>query len=172
MTERESTVVTWNDGAPGRGPGLTWNESYSALERGVARLVGDASATAAMVVRGDGQLLTWAGGLDEPSSLGALAAGSMAASEALLAGVNARGRSSLALDGEEQSFVLMGIDQSAFLLVLFDRRCSLGLVRLRARKLVEEAKPWIAGLAMARAGGLDELGDDELDALFAENALA
>src|SRR5689334_2643383 len=112
---------------------LTWQESYAALEQGIVRLVGDANANAAMVVRGDGQLLTWAGGLNEPSSLGALAAGSMAASEALLASVDDGGWPSVSLDGHEQSFFLQAIDPGAFLVVMFDRRCSLGLVRLRAR---------------------------------------
>lgn len=146
--------------------GLTWHESFSALERGVARLVGEASATAAMVVRGDGQLLTWAGWVSEPSSLGALAAGSMAASEALLAGVADRGQPSVSLDGDEQSFFLQGIDPGVFLMVMFDRRATLGLVRLRARRLVEEARPWMAGLRQPPAEGLGELGDDEVDALF------
>src|SRR5262245_59195297 len=108
---------------------LTWQESYAALERGIVRLVDDSNATAAMVVRGDGQLLTWTGGVNEPSSLGALAAGSMAASEALLAGVDDGGCPCLSLDGREQSFFLQVIDPGAFLVVMFDRRCSLGLVR-------------------------------------------
>lgn len=152
MTEQQST-------------GLTWQESYAALEHGIARLVGDASATAAMVVRGDGQLLTWAGGLHEPSSLGALAAGSMAASEALLASVSDAGRPSVSLDGRDQSFFLQQIDQSVFLLVMFDQRCSLGLVRLRARRLIEEARPWLAGIQLQQSG-LEELSDEEVDALF------
>lgn len=153
------------------GTGLEWRESYAALERGIVRLVGEASAVAVMVVRGDGQLLTWAGGVDEPSSLGALAAGSMAASEALLAGVHDRGGPSVSLDGHEQSFFLQPIDPGVFLVVVFDRRCSLGLVRLRARRLVEEAKPWVAGLRPA-GGLLADLGDDEVDALFSEASLA
>lgn len=155
MTETESTA-------------LTWHESYAALEHGVARLVGEASATAAMVVRGDGQLLTWAGGVSEPSSLGALAAGSMAAGEALLASAEDRGRTSISLDGNEQSFFLTVIDQGAFLLVMFDRRCSLGLVRLRAKRLVEQAKPWVAGICRSHADMLGDLADDEVAALFAE----
>lgn len=150
--------------------GLTWQESYAALESGVARLVGEASATAAMVVRGDGQLLTWAGGVNEPSSLGALAAGSMAASEALLASVADRGPPSVSLDGSDRSFFLQVIDQGAFLLVIFDRTATLGLVRLRARRLVEQARPWVAGLQQGEAG-LADLGDDEVDALFAETSL-
>ncbi|MFT3765201.1 MAG: hypothetical protein QM820_06750 [Minicystis sp.] len=145
---------------------LTWHESYAALERGITQLVVEARVMAAMVVRGDGQLLTWAGGLDEPSSLGALAAGSMAASEALLASVDAAGRPSVSLDGHAQSFFLQVIDPSAFLLVMFDRRCSLGLVRLRARQLVEEARPWLAGLQQ-QAVVIEELRAEEVDALFA-----
>ena len=152
--------------------GLTWHESYSALEQGVARLVGEASATAAMVVRGDGQLLTWSGWVSEPSSLGALAAGSMAASEALLAGVDDRGRPSVSLDGNEQSFFLSVMDQGVFLVVMFDRRSTLGLVRLRARRLAEEARPWVAGLRRPQAAVLEEIGDDEVDALFSESPLA
>jgi len=157
MTVQESTA-------------LTWQESYAALERGIARLVGEASATAAMVVRGDGQLLTWAGGLSEPSALGALAAGSMAASEALLAGVDDKGRPTVSLDGNDQSFFLQEIDQGAFLLVVFDRRCTLGLVRLRARRLVEEARPWVAGLRKETAA-LEDLGDEDVDALFADYSM-
>lgn len=155
-----------DEAAPG------WQESYAALERGIARLLGEASATAAMVVRGDGQLLTWAGGVGEPSSLGALAAGSMAASEALLASVRDGGSPSVSLDGHQQSFYLQAIDPSVFLLVMFDRRCSLGLVRLRARRLVEEARPWVAGLVRPQASLLDGLGDDEVDALFSDTSLA
>ena len=145
--------------------GLTWQESYAALEHGITRLVGEASATAAMVVRDDGQLLTWAGGVSEPSSLGALAAGSMAASEALLASVADGGRPSVCLDGHERSFYLQVIDETSFLLVLYDRRCSLGLVRLRARRLVEEARPWVARL-QRRGEEFDALWADEVDALF------
>src|SRR5262245_8420649 len=110
---------------------LSFQSSYGALERGVTRLVGESGALAAMVVREDGQLLTSSGELSDPSSLGALAAGSMAAGEGLLASIQDRGNFSISLDGAEQSLYLTLIDQGAFLLVMFDRRCALGLVKLR-----------------------------------------
>ena len=150
------------------GTGLTWREAYAALEQGVARFVGEASATAALVVREDGQLLTWAGGLRDPSALGALAAGSMAAGEALLGRAGDRGRYSLSLDGQDQGFYLTVVEAGAFLVVMFDRRCSLGLVRLRARQLVERAGPWLSGLRRVEADLLDALDDDDLASLFAD----
>jgi len=146
-----------------------WFESFSSLERGVLRLVNDAQVTAAMVVRGDGQLIAWAGatGGAEPSSLGALAAGCMAAGAALLDRVAGGGRPSQSIDGEASSLFLQSIDPGTFLLVLFDRRCSLGLVRLRARRLIDEARPWLDGLKQHQGAGLGDIDDDDIDALFA-----
>ena len=77
------------------------------------------------------------------------------------------GRVEMIQHGNERSFFLQVIDQGAFLVVMYDRRCSLGLVRLRARRLVEDAKPWLAGMRR-ESMVLDEIGDDEIDALFAD----
>jgi hypothetical protein len=52
--------------------------------------------------------------------------------------------------------------------VLFDQKCSLGLVKLRARRLVEDARPWVAGLRQRQASVFDSLELSEVDALFAE----
>lgn len=150
-------------------PGVAWRESYAALEQGLERLVGEAKATAAFVIRGDGQLVTWAGGALDPSSLGALAAGSMATSGALLASVEDRGIPCVFLDGDAQSFFLQAIDRGTFLVVQFDRRGSLGLVRLRARRLAEEARPWVAGLGRGQEPVFDGLEETDLDLLFESN---
>jgi len=148
--------------------GLSWHESFAALERGIVRLVREARATAALVVRGDGQLLTCAGSVEEPGSLAVLAAGSMAASGALLTHVEETCLPSVAIDGERRSFFLQSIDPGAFLLVLFDEKGSLGLVKLRARRLVEEARPWVAGLRQRQTSVFDALEVSEVDALFAD----
>lgn len=152
----------------GKSTVLSWDESFVALERGITRLVQEASAIAALVVRGDGQLLTCAGGVDEPGSLAVLAAGSMAASGALLSRVEEACLPSVAIDGEQRSFFLQAIDTGAFLIVLFDRKCSLGLVKLRARRLVEEARPWVEGLRQRQVSVFEALEVNEIDALFAE----
>jgi hypothetical protein len=76
------------------------------------------------------------------------------------------GRPSQAIDGETRSLFLQAIDAGTFLVVLFDQQGSLGLVRLRARRLSEEARPWLEGLRQHQTASLGELDDADIDALF------
>ncbi len=142
------------------------------------RLRQDANAKVAFLIDKNGQQLAAAGHLDglDPTSLAALTAGNVAATDALAKLLGETEFSTLFHEGEHDSLHINVISGRAILVVIFDERSSLGLVRLRVKKSTIELCTILDDIvvrsqaqrssAFATQSAFAQITDDDIDALF------
>jgi predicted regulator of Ras-like GTPase activity (Roadblock/LC7/MglB family) len=142
------------------------------------RLRLDANAKVALLIDKNGQQLASAGHLDgfDPTSLAALTAGNVAATDGLAKLLGEREFSTLFHEGEHDSLHINVVSGRAILVVIFDERSSLGLVRLRVKKSTGELGAILEDIVMrsqeqrSSASGshppFAEITDDDIDSLF------
>jgi predicted regulator of Ras-like GTPase activity (Roadblock/LC7/MglB family) len=142
------------------------------------RLRQDANAKLVFLLDKNGQHLALSGDLDaiDPTSLASLTAGNVAATDGLAKLIGEREFSILFHEGERDNLHINVVAGTAILLVLFDLRSSLGLVRLRVKKatadlaailddVVARSEARRAGFFGARSP-FAEITDEDIDALF------
>jgi predicted regulator of Ras-like GTPase activity (Roadblock/LC7/MglB family) len=143
----------------------------------LAKLCQDANARVVFLIDKNGQQLASAGDLKalDPTSLASLAAGNVAATDGLAKLLGEREFSILFHEGEHDNLHINVVSGQAILLVIFDERSSLGLVRLRVKKATTElanllnditARSQATRAAVGSLGPFSEITDDDIDALF------
>ncbi len=145
-----------------------------ALRRGMERLLQECSAHSALLVDRGGQLLVQAGERPsfDPTTFATLTAADFSANDQLARLLGASDFSSLFHQGERESMLLSDVAQRAILVVLFDARTTLGLVRLRLRPAVEELSGIVAAMTArdavrgASRPAILAGAEDEIDRLF------
>ncbi|HEX6850884.1 MAG TPA: roadblock/LC7 domain-containing protein [Candidatus Polarisedimenticolaceae bacterium] len=137
----------------------------------------EANAKVVFLIDKNGQQIASAGdvaGLD-PTSLASLTAGNVAATDGLAKLLGEREFSILFHEGEHDNLHINVVGGRAILVVLFDERSSLGLVRLRVKKATGEIgavlEEVVARSMSQRPGGgshspFTEITDEDIDALF------
>jgi len=144
---------------------------YEALLSALRKLLVDASAKVVFLVDKDGTLLASAGdavGFDT-TSLASLAAGNIAATGGLANLIGEKEFSILFHEGERDNMHLSVVAERLILVVVFDRRSSVGLVRLRVRQASVRFNDVMAtALAASDAedGGVEELTEADIESLF------
>lgn len=105
-----------------------------AIGRRLGTLLGEANARCALVIDRAGQLITAVGEADgiDSLALASLVSANFSANGQLAALVGEREFSSLVHQGERWSLYLADVAGRVILVVLFDQRTTLGLVRLKA----------------------------------------
>lgn len=100
------------------------------------RLTVDASARAVFLIEKDGQLIASAGDHTafDSTSLASLTAGNMAATDGLAKLLGESGFGSQFHEGERENINISSVGNRMMLVVIFDERSSLGLVRLRVEQ--------------------------------------
>lgn len=141
------------------------------------KLRADANAKVVFLIDKNGQQIASVGdisGLD-PTSLASLTAGNVAATDGLAKLLGEREFSILFHEGEHDNLHINVVGGRAILVVLFDERSSLGLVRLRVKKATGEIgtvlEEVVARSISHRPGGgvsspFTEITDEDIDALF------
>jgi predicted regulator of Ras-like GTPase activity (Roadblock/LC7/MglB family) len=96
-----------------------------------------------------------AGGDSSLHTMGALAAGAFSATRELAALVHEPGFHTMIHQGERHSMFLQGIGREFIILVVFDPKTTVGLVKLYTGKLVQEMEPFLrqAALQPISSGG-------------------
>jgi predicted regulator of Ras-like GTPase activity (Roadblock/LC7/MglB family) len=107
----------------------------------------------------------------DTTSLASLTAGNIAATGGIAKLINEKEFSQIFHEGERDNLHISIIGQRVILVVIFDQRSSLGLVRLRVRKASEELNTIFTTIAeKAEAPGrpspFAEITDDDIDSLF------
>ncbi len=144
---------------------------YEALLSVLRKLLVDASAKVVFLVDKDGTLLASAGdavGFDT-TSLASLAAGNIAATGGLANLIGEKEFSILFHEGERDNMHLSVVAERLILVVVFDRRSSVGLVRLRVRQASARFTDVMAvalAASDAEAGGIEELTEADIESLF------
>ena len=112
----------------------------------------------------------------DTTSLASLTAGNIAATGGLAKLIGEKEFSILFHEGEKDNIHISIIGQRVILVVVFDARSSLGLVRLRVKKASDELKTIFDGLLakmeLKEATNVEspfaEITDDDIDGLFSE----
>lgn len=149
-------------------------DDENAIARLLQRFLHECGARCALVVDRSGQLVTIAG--ERPSfdatAFATLTAADFSANDQLARLIGETDFSSLYHQGERESMLLADVARRVILVVLFDSRTTLGLVRLRIRSTVEELGRLLEAM-FARGATVDGSrpalladADDEIDRLF------
>jgi predicted regulator of Ras-like GTPase activity (Roadblock/LC7/MglB family) len=151
---------------------------YKRLAAILDRLRQDANAKVTFLIDKNGQQLAASGHLDglDPTSLAALTAGNVAATDGLAKLLGEKEFSTLFHEGEHDSLHINVVSGRAILVVIFDERSSLGLVRLRVKKSTGELCTILDDIvlrskvqrssAFGSQPAFAEITDDDIDALF------
>ena len=144
---------------------------YEALLSILRKLLADASAKVVFLVDKNGTLLASIGdavGFDT-TSLASLAAGNIAATGGLANLIGEKEFSILFHEGERDNMHLSVVAERLILVVVFDRRSSVGLVRLRVRQATARLAAVMAvavAASDASPGGVEELTEADIESLF------
>jgi predicted regulator of Ras-like GTPase activity (Roadblock/LC7/MglB family) len=133
----------------------------------------DSNAKAVLVVDKNGQTFAQAGEVEQLdiTSLSSLTAGNVAATGAIATLLAEKEFSGQFLEGQKTHYHISIVGQRVILVVLFDERSSLGLVRLRVRKATNELVTVLDVLSKKSNSGsqpsvFSEITDDDIDNLF------
>jgi predicted regulator of Ras-like GTPase activity (Roadblock/LC7/MglB family) len=156
---------------------VMYEEEFRLVDQELQRLQTQANAKVVFLVDKNGQLIASAGdikGLDT-TSLASLTAGNIAATGGMAKLLGEKEFSVLFHEGEKDNIHISIIDR-VILVVIFDQRSSLGLVRLRVKKSSEAFAKIFASVSekshQEKAGGkvsvspFAEITDEDIDNLF------
>jgi predicted regulator of Ras-like GTPase activity (Roadblock/LC7/MglB family) len=144
---------------------------YEALLSILRKLLTDAYAKVVFLVDKNGVLLASAGdavGFDT-TSLASLAAGNIAATGGLANLIGEKEFSLLFHEGERDNMHISVVAERLILVIVFDRRSSVGLVRLRVRQASARLTAVMAvalAASDAEAEGIEELTEADIESLF------
>jgi len=154
---------------------VMFDAEYNRITGVCERLTRDANAKVVFLVDKTGQLIAASGatGNIDTVSLASLTAGNIAATGGLAKLIGEKEFSILFHEGERDNLHISIVGQRVILVVLFDARSSLGLVRLRVKKASEELGRIFDDLQVkAAAPGaktlFGEITDEDIDNLFKE----
>lgn len=157
---------------------VMYEEEFDRISRLLQRLRSDASAKIVFLVDKNGQQIAGAGEIDlvDTTSLASLTAGNVAATDGLAKLIGEKEFSILFHEGRKDNIHISIVGQRLILVVIFDERSSLGLVRLRVRKASQEIEDVLGEMESKASQGGDvdgespfaEITDEDIDALFSE----
>ena len=155
-------------------PGLVmYEEEFRKISGICDRLTRDAGAKVVFLVDKNGQLIAASGQSQnlDTTSLASLTAGNVAAMGGLAKLIGENEFPSQFHEGERESLHMSIVAGKVVLVVIFDSRSSLGLVRLRVKKASEELGRVFEQLARRQSmpgasNPLAEITDDDIDNLF------
>jgi predicted regulator of Ras-like GTPase activity (Roadblock/LC7/MglB family) len=157
---------------------VMYEEEFDRIKQLLEALRMDASAKIVFLVDKNGQQIASAGevNLVDATSLASLTAGNVAATDGLAKLIGEKEFSILFHEGRKDNIHISIVGQRLILVVIFDERSSLGLVRLRVRKASAdldrvlnemETKAQMVG-TLETVSPFAEITDDDIDALFSE----
>jgi len=160
---------------------VVYEDEIRALEEILQRLRQDSNARAVFLIDKNGQQLAGAGATDsiDTTSLASLTAGNVAATDGLAKLIGEREFSVLFHEGQREHIHISIVAKRAILVVIFDERSSLGLVRLRVKRAGQEfekifesmerkAQNTGPGGSEQRPTPFTEITEEDIDALFSD----
>mgnify|MGYP000503970630 FL=1 len=156
---------------------VMYDEEFQRISAVIEKLLRESNAKVIFLVDKNGQLIAGCGETEnlDTTSLASLTAGNIAATGGLAKLIGEKEFSILFHEGEKDNIHISIIAQRVILVVIFDHRSSLGLVRLRVKKASDELAGIFHDLAvkaeeMEKTGNADspfaEITDDDIDNLF------
>ena len=155
-------------------------EEYERIREVIARLRSECNAKMVFLIDKNGQSICAQGEIDaiDTTALASLAAGNVAATDSLARLIGEKEFSILFHEGERDNLHISVVAGKVILVVIFDERSSLGLVRLRVKRgstdlrtVLESVWNRSASPKKAVAGGgspFGEITDEDIDRLFSD----
>jgi len=158
---------------------VLYEEEFKHLEEALRRLRQEANAKAIFLIDKNGQQIASAGETEQfdTTSLASLTAGNVAATDGLAKLIGEREFSVLFHEGQQDHIHISVVAKRAILVVIFDHRSSLGLVRLRVKRAAVDLEKVFdtmlqkgekSGQGAGHASPFSEITDEDIDALFGE----
>jgi predicted regulator of Ras-like GTPase activity (Roadblock/LC7/MglB family) len=157
---------------------VMYEEEFNQIKQVIGKLRADANAKVVFLVDKNGQQIASHGETADidTTSLASLTAGNVAATDGLAKLIGEKEFSILFHEGEKDNIHISVVAQRVILVVIFDERSSLGLVRLRVKKASAELGDIFTRMMnkleteKATAGRFDspfaEITDEDIDSLF------
>ena len=119
---------------------VMYEEEFNQIKEIISKLRVDANAKVVFLVDKNGQQIAAHGEIEnlDTTSLASLTAGNVAATDGLARLIGEKEFSILFHEGERDNIHISIVAQRVILVVIFDERSSLGLVRLRVKKASQE----------------------------------
>ena len=155
-------------------PFILQERQFQRLKNVIARLCVECAARAVFLVDRDGQPIAFHGEIGDmdTTSFGSLAAGNVAATSSMAKMIGEDVFPAVVHEGERESIYISVIGRSLLVLV-FDERSTLGLVKIRTKRASYEVAGILEEIAVASANYkmnndsfLSEISDDDIDSLF------
>lgn len=152
-------------------PILLREQQYHQIKAVLARLRMDSSAKVVFVVDKDGQEIAVQGevGNLDTTSLASLAAGNVAATGGMAELIGEKEFPTLSHEGERESIHISVIGR-ILLIVVFDQRSSLGLVKLRSKQVSQQLAMMFEEITRAGNDDIESpfagITDEDIDSLF------
>lgn len=158
---------------------VLYQEEFQRLDQALKKLRQEANARAIFLIDKNGQQIAAAGEVEQfdTTSLASLTAGNVAATDGLAKLIGEREFSVLFHEGKRDHIHISIVAKRAILLVIFDDRSSLGLVRLRVKRGSQELDHIFEDMQLKQTKGaaspthaspFSEITDEDIDALFSE----
>ena len=160
---------------------VLYDEEFQRIRESLQRLRHDANANVVFLVDKNGQQIAAVGDLQalDTTSLASLTAGNVAATDGLARLIGEKEFSILFHEGEKDNIHISIVAQRVILVVNFDERSSLGLVRLRVRRatteldkifedIAKKAEKEKESLQAEFESPFAEITDEDIDRLFSE----
>jgi len=158
-------------------PFVMYEEELQQITGVLDKLLRESNSKVIFLVDKNGQLIASTGETEhlDTTSLASLTAGNIAATGGLAKLIGEKEFSILFHEGEKDNIHISIVAQRVILVVIFDQRSSLGLVRLRVKKASDELARIFQSLGekaerLERAGQSQspfaEITDDDIDNLF------
>jgi predicted regulator of Ras-like GTPase activity (Roadblock/LC7/MglB family) len=132
---------------------VLYEEEFRSLQEALRRLRQEANAKAVFLIDKNGQQIAAAGEIEQfdTTSLASLTAGNVAATDGLAKLIGEREFSVLFHEGQQDHIHISIVAKRAILVVIFDDRSSLGLVRLRVKRASVELEKIFETLLQKRS---------------------
>src|SRR5512146_398882 len=145
-------------------------DDYGAILKALQTFLHDSNSRSALLVDRSGQLVATVGEPPEfdPTAFATLTAADFSANDQLARLIGETEFNSLFHQGEQESMYLVDIARRVILVILFDNRTTLGLVRLKVKHAVEElnrlfAEMFQRGREQAAPPNILAGAEDEID---------
>jgi predicted regulator of Ras-like GTPase activity (Roadblock/LC7/MglB family) len=161
---------------------IMYEEEFGQIKDAISRLRMDSNARMVFLVDRNGQQIAAQGETDtiDVVSLASLAAGNVAATDGLAGLLGEKEFNGIFHEGQRDSLHISIVGERVILVIVFDHRSSLGLVRLRVKKATKELNSIFDQIVRKserereaiEAAGFEspfaEITDEDIDSLFSE----
>lgn len=155
-------------------PFILQEQQFQRLKNVLARLCVECAARVVFLVDRDGQPIAFHGDIGDmdTTSFSSLAAGNVAATTSMAQLIGEEVFPAVVHEGERESIFISVIGRS-LLVVVFDERSTLGLIKIRSKRasfevatILEEVIATSAAMSASHDAFFSEISDEDIDNLF------